>query len=218
MLRIEKQRALRVIKAGSRANRDDQAPKNRCYLLGIDREIEIASIAFGANGFTRAHFQQHVGVDRDRVGFDRSGSRDRRRNDLPLSTERGDARLDQALAVLVEVQDAREKDQQRGKIQDDDASRQRREDDLIQNAREATRWTASRRRCRLGDRMLRHIRVVVIRGTEQGWHETHEPAATRQGDLGTRSRRPLICPVLDRHHRFGRAFLPRWEPITEPNW
>ena len=78
--------------------------------------------------------QQFLRIDGDRVGIDRSRSRNRAGDDFALRQQAFDAGIDQPLAKLVEIDDAADKDDERDEIEEQDAARQARKDRIAEDA------------------------------------------------------------------------------------
>ena len=79
-------------------------------------------------------FEQFVRVDMDRVRVDGGGGRDRAGDDLALNEQALHPRLDQALAELVEIENARDEDDQRDKVEEQNAAREAGEDRIAEQA------------------------------------------------------------------------------------
>ena len=99
------------------------------------------------------HLQQLVGIDGDRVGLDRRRGGDGAGDDLALGQQALDAGLDQALAELVEVEEADEQGDEAGEVEDDDAARQARGG----AQHDSGRTLGSRARIAPGERMSSRI-------------------------------------------------------------
>jgi hypothetical protein len=79
--------------------------------------------------------EQPVGVDRDRIGLDGGRGGDGAGDDLALGQQALHARIDQAGAELVEVEDADHENDEAGEIEDDDAPGQARKNGTSMNRR-----------------------------------------------------------------------------------
>ena len=111
MARIEQQIGVAVVDASARAGRRDQPPQQRRDPLGIDREIEtVELVGAGRKAFAGLQLQQLFGIDADGIGLDRGRGGDRAGNDLALGHQALDARVDEAVAELIEVEDADDQD------------------------------------------------------------------------------------------------------------
>ena len=77
-------------------------------------------------------------------------ARDRAGDDLALDEEARDARVDQAGAELVEVEDAGDEDDERGEVEDDDTTGEARKDVQPDEAAEAAMHASRTRPARLG--------------------------------------------------------------------
>ena len=107
------------------AGRRDQAPQDRGDHFRVDREVEAVELVAGRiHAFAGLQLEQLFRVDGDRIGVDRRGRGDRGGDDLALRHQTLDPRLDQPLAELVEVEDARDQHAQSGQIEDEDAARE----------------------------------------------------------------------------------------------
>jgi hypothetical protein len=71
----------------------------------------------------RLHLQQLVGIDGDRLGVGGRLRGDGRGDDLPLHRQALQARVDEAGAELVQIEDAADECDQRRQIEDDYAPR-----------------------------------------------------------------------------------------------
>ena len=107
MARIEQQVGVAVVDAGAGAGRRDQPPQHRRDALGIDREIEtVELVRAGAQALAGLQLQQLLGIDGDGIGLDGRRGGDGAGDDLALRHQALDARVDQAVAELVEIEDA----------------------------------------------------------------------------------------------------------------
>ena len=86
--------------------------------------------------FAGLHLQQAIRIDVDGVGFDGGGRGDGAGDDLALGEKALHPGIDQALAELVEVEEAHQKRDEPGQVQDDDAAGQAGRGALRQHAAE----------------------------------------------------------------------------------
>ena len=107
MPRIEDQVGVAVVDAGAGARRRDQPPQDRRDALGIDRKIEaVELVARRRQALSGLEFEQLFGIDAQRIRFDGRRGGDGAGDDLALRHQALDARVDQPLAELVEIEDA----------------------------------------------------------------------------------------------------------------
>ena len=88
----------------------------------------------GRQALAGLQFEQLLGIDADRIGLDRRRGGDRAGDDLALRHQAFDARVDQPVAELVEVEDADDQHAERGKVEKQDAPRQARKDVVAQGS------------------------------------------------------------------------------------
>ena len=74
-----------------------------------------------AIAFARLQFQQALRIDRNEIGFDGGGCRNRAGNDFALRQQTLYARVDQSRAELREVEHTSDQCDQSGKIEENDA-------------------------------------------------------------------------------------------------
>ena len=125
--RIEQEIAVAIVNSRPRAGRRGEPAQHRPDPFGIDRELQRGRRIVGEPiAFARRELQQLFGIDGDRIGVDRGGGRDRRRDDFALRLQALHARVDQAFAELIEIEKAEQQGDEPAEIEDDDAARQRR--------------------------------------------------------------------------------------------
>ena len=134
---IEQQQAVPVEDPGAGLGRRHQAAQQGRDPLGVDREFERREGFVGEPfRFAGLHLQQLVRIDGDGVGLDRRRACDGARDDLALGEKALYAGFDEALAELVEVEEADEERDEAGEVEHDDAARQARRAALDDHAAE----------------------------------------------------------------------------------
>ena len=126
---IEEKIGVPVIDASPGPGRRDQPSQHGCDALGIDREVEaVQLVGSRAEAFAGLQLQQLFGVDRNGIRLDGRRGGDGAGNDLALRHQAFDARLDEAVAELVQVENADHQHAKRGKVEKQDAAGQARKD------------------------------------------------------------------------------------------
>ncbi len=100
----------------------------------------------GRQALAGLQLEQLLGIDADRIGLDRRRGGDRAGDDLALRHQAFDARLDQPVAELVEIEDADDQHAERGEVEEQDAPRQAREDVVAEEALQPHRQPGQQRR------------------------------------------------------------------------
>ena len=100
--------------------------QHRTDPLGIDGELNCVLVARrGRHAFARGKLEQLVRIDRDRIGVDRRGRRDRGGDDVGLGRQTLHPGRDDVGAKLVEKKKADHQDDEAAEIEDDDAAGER---------------------------------------------------------------------------------------------
>jgi hypothetical protein len=105
--------------------RRNQTPQHGRDTLGIDRKFQILVIRHRGDRLARLQLQQLFGIDGDGIGVDLRRRRHRRGDDLALGQQALDLGVDQALAELVEIENAADENDKRHKIEKQDLPCQR---------------------------------------------------------------------------------------------
>ena len=147
--RVDLQRAVAVVNAGLRAGRLDEAAQDRRDALEIDGKFKTGErFVLRTIAVAGLQLDQLLGIDRDGVGLDRGRGRDRARDDLALHQQALHPRVDQAGAVLREIEDADHQHEQTGNVEEHDAPGQARRRLPVEHpeaAAQRIRRTAQRR-------------------------------------------------------------------------
>lgn len=134
MAAVEQQVRVGIEDACARARRRDQPRQHRRHLFRIDREFQILVVRNGRDALAGLQLQQLLRIDGDGVGVDRCRSRDGTGDDLALRQEAFDTGIDQALAELIEIENAADQNDEGGQIEEQDAPRQARKDGIAEDA------------------------------------------------------------------------------------
>ena len=107
MPRIEDQVGVAVVDAGARARGRNKPPQDRRDAFGINRKIEaVELVARRRQALSGLELEQLFGIDAQRIRLDGRRGGDGAGDDLALRHQALDARVDQPLAELVEIEDA----------------------------------------------------------------------------------------------------------------
>ncbi len=120
---VDHQQAVAVINAAADIGRRYDTAKDRPCPLRIYGKVHADEIIVGT-GSAGTGLHETVGIDDDRVGIDRCRGGKRRRHDLALGQKALHARVDQALAKLIEIENAGNQNDQAGDVQQHDAAGQ----------------------------------------------------------------------------------------------
>jgi hypothetical protein len=147
MARIQKQVGVAIVDAGPRPGGRDETAQDRGDALGIDREFEAVELSTtaGRQAFAGLQLQEPLGIDEDGIGLDGGRGRDGARDDLALRHQAFHARVDQAVAELVEVEDTDGEHAERGKVQPEDTAGDAGEDVVTEEAAYGQRNPAEHR-------------------------------------------------------------------------
>src|SRR5262249_51997919 len=120
---VENQDAVAVVDPGAGLGRRDEPSQYRRNALRIDREFDARKRFVGRPiALTGLQFQKPFRVNRDRVGFDRSRSRDCTGNNFALSEQALHSRVDQSRTELRQVEHASDQCDETGEIEKNNAS------------------------------------------------------------------------------------------------
>jgi hypothetical protein len=135
MARIEQQVGITVVDAGTGARWRNQPAQYRRDPLRVYRKVEtVEAVGIGNDRLAGLQFEQLVGVDQNGVGFDIGRGGDGAGDNFALGHQAFHARVDQPLTELIDVENARHQNAERGQVQEQDAVGQRREDEPAEQA------------------------------------------------------------------------------------
>ena len=111
---VEQQIGIGVEDAGAGACRRDQPGQHRRHLFRIDREFQVLVVRNRRNALAGLQLEQLLRIDGDGIGVDRCRGGNGTGDDFALGQQALDARVDQALPELVEVENAADKNDKGG--------------------------------------------------------------------------------------------------------
>ena len=145
MARIHRQDAFTVIDARRGSGGFHQTAQHGAGLFGADEKIETGKIIQAAGGLFVRLLHELVWINGDLAGVDAGRGGHGGGHDMGLGHERLDARVDEAFARLVEVENAANQNDQTGQIDENDARQQGRGAQFAQPVQRAARGLFVRR-------------------------------------------------------------------------